>query len=70
MLVVDQTKPNTFFFNIPSKPNLEDMELSEEQMEMVAGGDFWGAAWEIIRGPYTLATEGMDRYVDRVAAQL
>lgn len=36
--VVDQSDHNTFYFNIPAEPNAEDVELTEEQLEMVAGG--------------------------------
>ncbi len=35
---VDQSDPSTFFINIPKEPNLDDMELDEEQLEAVAGG--------------------------------
>ena len=43
MVVADQSEADTFYFNIPNKPILEDVELSEDQMEMVAGGG-WGGA--------------------------
>ena len=39
VIVEDQTNLNHIYINIPTKPNLEDMELSEEQLEIVAGGD-------------------------------
>ena len=48
MIVTDQTKPNTFYFNIPIKPKLEEMELTEEQLEMVAGGDATGGIKDLI----------------------
>jgi len=38
--VTDQSDPFTIYFNIPSNPNLEDVELNEEQLELVAGGGF------------------------------
>ena len=38
LVVVDQTNPNYIYLNIPSKPNLDDMELNDEQLEMVSGG--------------------------------
>lgn len=38
LVVQDQTNPEYVYFNIPAKPNLEDMELNDEQMEAVAGG--------------------------------
>lgn len=38
MQVVDQTDPNCSYLNIPAKPNLENVELNEEQLEFIAGG--------------------------------
>ncbi len=55
VLVQDQTNPNHIYLNIPAKPNLEDMELNEEQLEMVTGGekiDWWG-----ILAPFVWAYE-------------
>ena len=52
IVVVDQTNPDTFYFNIPTEPISEDTELSESQLEMVAGGGFpwtgfgWLIGWE------------------------
>lgn len=36
--VVDQTDPNTIFINIPAAPIGGDMELTDAQLEVVAGG--------------------------------
>nr|WP_281168802.1 NHLP leader peptide family RiPP precursor [Rudanella lutea] len=38
-LVVDQTDESTVYFNLPKKVELDCMELSDEQLEMVAGGE-------------------------------
>lgn len=38
LVVRDQTDENTIYLNIPIKPNLENMELSEKQLDAVAGG--------------------------------
>jgi len=38
VIVHDQTNPNEIHLNIPANPN--DMELTEEELEMVAGGAF------------------------------
>ncbi len=38
LVVRDQTDEATVFINIPGEPNMEDMELTEEQLEIVAGG--------------------------------
>ncbi|WP_281638433.1 hypothetical protein [Flavobacterium marginilacus] len=36
---VDQTDSSTIFINIPAEINMEDVELSEEQLDTVSGGD-------------------------------
>lgn len=36
---VDQTDSSTIFINIPAEPNMDDVELNEEQLDIVAGGD-------------------------------
>lgn len=41
LVVRDQTDESTVYINIPAKPNMEDVELSEEQLEVVAGGTGW-----------------------------
>ncbi len=41
IVVTDQSTPATYYFNLPEKPDVENMELSEDQLEMVAGGG-WG----------------------------
>lgn len=38
LVVRDQTDGETVYINIPAKPNTEDVELNEEQLEVVAGG--------------------------------
>lgn len=35
---VDQSDPNTLFINIPAKPDVEDVELNEDQLDAVVGG--------------------------------
>ncbi len=45
LVIVDQTNPNYIYLNIPAKPNLDDMELNEEQLEAIAGG---ASLWEHI----------------------
>ena len=40
LVVRDQTDESTVYINIPSKPNMEDVELSEDQLEVVAGGTY------------------------------
>lgn len=38
MEVVDQTDSTCSYFNLPAKPNMEDVELTDEQLEIVSGG--------------------------------
>ncbi len=38
IVVEDQTNENIVYFNIPSHPNLDELELTEEQLEMLSGG--------------------------------
>lgn len=38
LVVRDQTDETTVYINLPAKPNTEDVELNEEQLEAVAGG--------------------------------
>ena len=38
MVVRDQTNESVIYINIPAEPKLDDVELSEEQLEAVAGG--------------------------------
>ena len=38
LIVKDQTDDTKIYINIPAEPNMEDMELNEEQLEALAGG--------------------------------
>ena len=38
IVVRDQTNESSVYINIPAKPNMEDLQLTEEQLEAVAGG--------------------------------
>lgn len=38
VVVRDQTDASVVYVNIPAEPNMDDMELTEEQLEIVAGG--------------------------------
>jgi len=38
IVVEDQTNESVIYFNIPVKPNFNELELTEEQLELVAGG--------------------------------
>ncbi len=56
IVVRDQSAQNTVYVNIPRQPSLDEMELTEEQLEQVAGGeapDTWNPI--ILAGYYTHA---------------
>jgi hypothetical protein len=38
LVINDQTDKSKVYVNIPSEPNIEDIELTEEQLEIIAGG--------------------------------
>jgi hypothetical protein len=38
LVIADQTDKSKIYVNIPAEPEIENMELSEEQLEMIAGG--------------------------------
>lgn len=38
LIVVDQSDSSKIYMNIPVEPNLENMELNEDQLESIAGG--------------------------------
>lgn len=40
IVVVDETDPSVVHFHLPPEPNFDDMELTDEQLEAVAGGEF------------------------------
>lgn len=40
IVVEDQTDSDVVYLNIPRKVELDDLELSEKELETVAGGDF------------------------------
>lgn len=48
--VEDQTDNNTIYLNIPPKMDFENIELSEEQLEKIAGGGFFDFFLEIFMG--------------------
>lgn len=52
--VVDQTNENVIYINIPAEPNMEDLELNEEQLEAVAGGS----------SPYPLINTNLQDLID------
>ncbi|SMP25798.1 NHLP leader peptide family RiPP precursor [Chryseobacterium profundimaris] len=47
IVVRDQTDESVFYINIPAKPS-DDVELSDDQLEMVAGGMETGTIKEVV----------------------
>ena len=45
LVVKDQTDNSTVYINIPAEPNLDNIELNEEQLEAIAGGAFFPFPW-------------------------
>lgn len=43
----DQTDASKVFINIPPKPDFDDMELTDEQLEEVAGGEIFATAFTV-----------------------
>ncbi|GAA3522349.1 hypothetical protein GCM10022393_41120 [Aquimarina addita] len=44
VIIEDQTDSNIVFLNIPRKPDFENLQLTDEQLEIVAGGIVAGTA--------------------------
>ncbi len=38
LVVTDQSDPDTLYFNLPVKPDINETALTEEQLEAIAGG--------------------------------
>jgi hypothetical protein len=38
LVINDQTDSSKIYVNIPTEPNIEDIELTENQLEIIAGG--------------------------------
>ena len=45
LVIADQTDKSKVYLTIPAEPEMENMELTEEQLESIAGGKepFWGS---------------------------
>ncbi len=52
LVVRDQTDESTVYINIPAEQSTEDVELSEEQLEAIAGGDDYIPKWIIPTFPF------------------
>lgn len=63
MVVIDESAP-TFCFKIPTKPELDDIELTEEQLAYVAGG---GKKWEMFKTIASAAVQTAYNIISRPA---
>ncbi len=57
LVVNDQTAPSKFYLNIPAKPDLDSIELTEEELEMVAGGGDDPTVGDVAAAVAVIATE-------------
>ena len=55
IVIEDQTDNNIIYLNIPQKPDFSNIELSDEQLEAVAGGEIGITGWILIGGAVLLA---------------
>jgi len=57
IVVVDQTDDSDkIYFNIPAEPNLEELMLNDEQLEVVSGGATPASpAWLALAAGFTIA---------------
>lgn len=59
LIVEDQTNENIIYINIPSKPDFSNIELSDEQLEAVSGGEIGLTGWIIISAVVLIAGGGV-----------
>lgn len=39
LIVNDQTNPKKYYLNLPIKPELEELDLTDEQLDIISGGE-------------------------------
>ena len=49
IVVEDQTDPNIIYLNIPKKVNIDNIELTDEELELVSGGGTSQNGWNPIK---------------------
>ncbi len=47
IVVNDQTDEDVIYLNIPPKPDFDNMELTDEQLEQVAGGEIFATTFAV-----------------------
>lgn len=55
LVIEDQTNNNIIYINIPNKPDFSNIELSDEQLEAVSGGEIGLTGWIIISAAVLVA---------------
>jgi len=55
VVVDDQTDPSVIYLNIPAKPDYSEIELTDEQLEVVSGGEIMCVGAWIAVGAVALA---------------
>jgi hypothetical protein len=50
IIVEDQSNSDFVYINIPAKPDLDNLELTDEQLEAVAGGEVMAVSWWVVVG--------------------
>lgn len=58
-IVEDQSDSNIIYLNIPAKYSLDSIELSDEQLEIVAGGEIGVLGYCVIVGAVCLVSAGV-----------
>jgi len=58
VIVEDQTDKSFVYLNIPTKPDFSNIELTDEQLEIVAGGEIGLGGWLVISAVVLLAGVG------------
>ena len=56
-VVKDQSNATNIYFNIPAKPNMDDVELNEDQLDIVAGGGGTNSPIIIVNGVSDVTVE-------------
>jgi hypothetical protein len=69
LVVRDQTDESVVYINIPAKLNTEDVELNEDQLEAVAGGNANGGLFMIAPSfpPFTTSPVSPSDFADYIS---
>ncbi len=62
IIVEDQTDESIIYLNIPPKPDYTNLELTDEQLEIVSGGEVMAVGWWVAVGVVCLVGGGAAGY--------